>query len=370
MVTAIPVAVTGAAWHTALGDDLEDVWQALLEGRSGLRTVPFPGRLRNMLAAPATDVSRPPEARLIEMAAATLSRALEAAGRTPSDPGVQLVIATSLGAYLDDATSRASLSAWGDAVAATVGAVTKPIVISTACSSGADAIMVATELVRSGASGCCVAGGVDVLTPSKRLAHTALGTMSPTRLRPFDIRHDGTLLGEGSAFLVIEPITSNRQAVAKLLGAASANDATGMAGADVTGLSAAYALKRSFLDAGLAPSEVGLVNAHGSGTLMNDTTECQAFNRVFTASDRPIVFATKPNFGHTLGATGAIEAIAVIMALRTGTVPPIGGLEQPIPELMLRMPVGARIDSDARVGVSLTLGFGGFDTSLVFGTAS
>jgi 3-oxoacyl-[acyl-carrier-protein] synthase II len=358
------------AWVTALGDDLDLVWRELLEGRSGLRPVAFVGRLRNTMAAPAMSQDIPPHARLVAMAVQSVRRALAAAGREADDPGIQLVLATSLGAYLDDAASRQSLSAWAREVAAELGAVAPPIVVSTACSSGSDAIMVGLELVRSGTARCCVCGGADVLAPSKRLAHTALGTMSPTMLRAFDVRHDGTLLGEGAAFLVVEPASAARPPLAIVRGAASANDATGMAGADMTGLSAAYAVQRSLADAGLMPSDVGIVNAHGSGTLMNDTTECHAFARAFTGGSRPIVFATKGNFGHTLGATGAIEAIATVLALRNGRVPPIVDLEQPLPDFPLPLAAGESIACNARVGLSLTLGFGGFDTSLVFEAAS
>jgi 3-oxoacyl-[acyl-carrier-protein] synthase II len=113
-------------------------------------------------------------------------------------------------------------------------------------------------------------------------------------------------------------------------------------------------------------SAIGLINAHGSGTVMNDTTESNAFTALFSGSSNPLIFATKGNFGHTLGATGAIEAIALILALREGRVPPIYGLEQPLPEFALPLAISQPISCTARAGLSLTLGFGGFDTSLIF----
>ena len=163
------VAVTGMAWSTALGDDLEQVWQALLQGKSGLRAVPFVGRLRNSLAAPATDVNRVPRERLAELGCASIKSAWLPPAAIRRDPEVQLVLATSLGAYLDDASSRVSLSRWARDLAEELGAVAPPIVVSTACSSGSDAIMVGAELVRSGAKRCCVSGGVDVLTSGSGL---------------------------------------------------------------------------------------------------------------------------------------------------------------------------------------------------------
>jgi len=358
------------AWLTALGDGLEPVWQALLDGKTGMRPVAFSGRLRNTLAAPAIDQEIPPSERLVKMACATIRKALASANREPDDPEVRFILSTSLGAYLDDEASRTPLSGWATDVMRELGATTAPVVISTACSSGSDAILAGAELIRSGIAKCCVCGGADVLTPNKRLAHSALGTMSPTHLRAFDIRHDGTLLGEGAGFIVIEPEAQGQHCHAILSGAGSANDASGMTVADITGLSAGYAIQRSLADANLPLSAVGLINAHGSGTVMNDTTESNAFTALFTGSSRPLVFATKGNFGHTLGATGAIEAITLILAMRDGRVPPIHGLEQPLPDVSLPLAISQPVSCAARAALSLTLGFGGFDTSLVFEAVS
>jgi 3-oxoacyl-[acyl-carrier-protein] synthase II len=364
------IAVTGMAWQTALGDDLESVWQALLDGKSGMRPVAYTGRLRNMLAAPATDAEIPPSEWLVKMTCETIRKALASAHREPSDPEVRIVLSTSLGAYLDDEGSRAPLSGWAANVVRELGATAPPIVISTACSSGADAILMGAELIRSGEATCCVCGGADVLTPNKRLAHSALGTMSATHLRAFDVRHDGTLLGEGAGFIVLEPERQGQPRHAILSGAGSSNDATGMTVADITGLSARYAMQRSLADAGLPLSAIGLINAHGSGTVMNDTTECNAFTSLFSGPARPLVFATKGNFGHTLGATGAIEAIALILAMRESRVPPIYELEQPLADFFLPLATSQPVSCTSRAALSLTLGFGGFDTSLVFEAVS
>jgi 3-oxoacyl-[acyl-carrier-protein] synthase II len=358
------------AWLTALGDDLDSVWQALLMGKTGLRPVPYAGRLRNLLAGPAMDQEIAPSERLLKIACSTIRKALASAHREPGDPEVRFVLGTSLGAYLDEEASRAPLSRWARDVAHELGMAAPPIVVSTACSTGADVILVGAELIRSGAAKCCVCGGADVLTPNKRLAHSTLGTMSPTHLRAFDARHDGTLLGEGAGFVVLEAEAQIQNCYAMLSGTGSANDASGMTVADITGLSAGYAMRRSLADADLPLSSIGLVNAHGSGTVMNDTTECNALNALFAGPDRPLVFATKGNFGHTLGATGTIEAIALILALREGRVPPIHGLEQPLPEFNLPLAISQPVSCTPRAGLSLTLGFGGFDTSLVFEAAS
>ena len=368
MSTISNIAVTGIAWTTPLGDSLTSVWGRLLAGETAMRPVPHRGRLRNDLAAavPSPDAELPPAERLVKMASRTAARALAAAAQDPSDPGIRFVMGTSLAAYLDDGPSRTSLGAWATAAAREVGSARPPIVVSTACSAGSDAILVGAELIRSGAARCCVCGGADVLTWSKRLAHSTLGTLSPTRLRAFDVRHDGTLLGEGAAFIVLEASPTAREPIVFLRGTGSANDAAGMTAADASGLGARYALERSLADAQLEAADIGLISAHGSGTLMNDTTERIAFRDVFGDHGRPIVFATKGNFGHSLGATGAMEAITVILALGSRQVPPIVELEQPDPEFPLPLAKGNATACDAHVGLSLTLGFGGFDTSLVF----
>jgi 3-oxoacyl-[acyl-carrier-protein] synthase II len=196
--------------------------------------------------------------------------------------------------------------------------------------------------------------------------------MSPTQLRAFDARHDGTLIGEGAGFIVLEAEPRpSAPALAKLRGAGAANDAAGMTIPDPEGRGARFAVERSLTDAGLSTGDVDLVNAHGSGTPLNDATEALALRDLFVlngaaSGTRPIVFGTKGNFGHSLGATGAIEAIALILAMRSGKVPPVALLEEPDPAFVLPLPRGGPTVAATRIGLSLTLGFGGFDTSLVF----
>ncbi|MGZ3459240.1 MAG: beta-ketoacyl synthase N-terminal-like domain-containing protein, partial [Archangium sp.] len=204
--------MTGAAWSTALGNGLGEVWRRLLAGEHGFVEIPTPHRVRNGLAAVVRPFEDKPALRLRQLAVETLGRALSEAGLAAGGAGTRLVLGTSLGAYLDDANEReAPLHAWADEVARAVGSSAPPISLSTACSSGADAILVGAELIRAGLAEVCVCGGVDILTQSKRLAHSALSTMSPTRLRAFDQGHDGMLLGEGAGFLVLESLEHARE---------------------------------------------------------------------------------------------------------------------------------------------------------------
>ena len=365
MVTP-PVLVTGLGWTTALGNDLQTVWSDLLAGKTGLAEIPCEFELRNYLAGAVEEFPQhiSEEQRLRLMAVTTIRRAIENAELLPTDPRLQLVLGTSFGANLEREVG--SLHRWAEEVADELGCVNPPILVSTACSSGSDAIQIGAELIRSNSDYVCVCGGVDILTTSKRLAHSALGTMSPTFLRAFDQRHDGTLLGEGAAFLVLQSEKSANSAHAMLRGVGAANDAASMTSPDLSAKGARLAIERSLTDAGIQSSEVGLINAHGSGTQINDAIERDALNALFPHDDGPTVFATKGAFGHSLGATGAIEAVALIQALKEKRVPPIYGLDYPDEDFLFALPVGRELPTNARIGLSLTLGFGGFDTSLVF----
>jgi 3-oxoacyl-[acyl-carrier-protein] synthase II len=363
------VAVTGMAWTTALGAGLDEVWARLLDGATGLSEMESSFELRNRLAAQVPDppAEWSPTRRQVALTAATLRRAVAHAG-APAD--ALPVIGTSYGPHLDEPGD--DLRRWAAEATAAAGLTRPPLSVTSACSSGSDAIAVAARLIREGAAEVCVCGGVDVLTPAKRLAHTALGTMSPTLLRSFDRRHNGTLLGEGAGFCVLERLDrakSRGAAVhAVMRGSGSSNDAATMTSPDLSGDGVLLAVRRALSDAGATADDVAVVNAHGSATPVNDHVETVVLSRMFTGR-RPIAFATKGAFGHTLGATGALEAIAVILALREGKVPPVYGLSEPAEDFPLPLPVGAPSEIGEGLGISVTLAFGGFNTCLVFGRA-
>ncbi|KWF73741.1 beta-ACP synthase [Burkholderia multivorans] len=362
------IVVTGMAWYTALGNTLQGVWARLLNGETGISAVPSPYSLKNNSAAVIKLESRGDARDTLDHL--TRHVLAEAANHARLDfprhaPRTMLIIGTSFGARLDDARSAAEpLDRWVNDIAEEFGLT--PVVLSTACSSGSDALLLGSRLIQAGIADRCICGGADVLGESKRLAHTGLGTMSSTALRSFDHRHDGTLLGEGVGLLVLERRGTHSVApLAVLRGTGSSNDAAGLTAPDKEGNGIRLAIDRSLDDAGLARKDIGIINAHASGTFTNDRIESTAYTSMFGAS-RPMVFATKGALGHTLGATGALEAIALILALNHKVVPPIHGLETPIPGFELPLPVGEPAPIDARYGISLTIGFGGFNTSLVF----
>jgi 3-oxoacyl-[acyl-carrier-protein] synthase II len=361
--------VTGMAWSTALGSGLDQVWQALLAGASGVTTVPSDHPLRNDRAAVVADLPMglDPVARQYALGARTLRAAVADAGLDITDPRLRLVVGTSYGSHLD--VPPDGLDRWGEVLATTLGMARRPLMVSTACSAGSDAILAGAALIAEGEEEVCVVGGVDVLTPAKRLGHSALGTMSPTALRAFDESHDGTVLGEGAAFLVLERARSAEARRARvrgrLSGTGSANDATGPTAPDPSGGTVLHAVSAALAAAGRGTGEVGVLNAHGSGTPVNDEAESRGFARTFPNEAAPVVFATKGAFGHTLGATGALEAVTVLLALRDKQVPPVHGLSTVMPGFPLPLPTGAApLPFTGDVGLSVTLGFGGFTTCL------
>lgn len=359
------VLITGMAWSTALGSDLDGVWQALLSGATGMTPVPSAHPLRNDLAAvlPDLPMDLDPVRRQVETGARPLRAAVADAGLDLTDPRLRLVAGTSYGSHLD--VPPDGLDVWADSLAEEVGLARRPLVVSTACSAGSDAVAVGAALIAEGEEEICVVGGVDVLTPAKRLGHSALGTMSPTALRAFDADHDGTILGEGAAFLVLEARARGTRLRGRLTGVGSANDATGPTAPDPSGGTVVRAVHAALAAAGRSAAEVGVLNAHGSGTPVNDDVECRALSTLFPGAETPVVFATKGAFGHTLGATGALEAVAVLLALRDGRVPPVSGLRTVMPGFPLPLPSGgAPLPFTGDVGLSVTIGFGGFTTCL------
>ncbi|MEU0334494.1 beta-ketoacyl synthase N-terminal-like domain-containing protein [Streptomyces sp. NPDC006193] len=363
------MCITGTGWTTALGDGRDEVWQHLTSGRSGVRPLPGDGPLPAPAAALLTDggPTGPPSERQVRLALTTASAALRDAGCPAADAGT-LVLGSSLGPHLDDAAAMSphTLTA---AVAQRLG-VPRSVSVSTACSSGADAVLAGAALLARGEAERCLCGGIDLLTAGKLLGHQALGTLSASgAVRPFDTGRDGTVFGEGAGFLLLEtrPAAAARGArvLGELAGWGASNDGTGPTAPDDTGAGAVLAVRRALARAGAGPGDIAVINAHGTGTRANDAAEAACYGAVFGGAPDAVVFATKPALGHTLGATGALEAIALLLALRHGTVPPVLHTGAVMPELTLPLATGRPRKITGSLGLSLTLGFGGFNTCLV-----
>jgi 3-oxoacyl-[acyl-carrier-protein] synthase II len=247
-------------------------------------------------------------------------------------------------------------------------------VTAAACASGAVAIGVAVNLLRSGACDIVVAGGVEAaISPLIVTGFAQMGALSRRRddpaaaSRPFDADRDGFVIGEGSGVLVLE-----RDQDAKARGAhvhafvsgfGSSADAHHMTAPDPEGASVTAALNAALADAGVLPDEVDHVNAHGTSTPLNDVIEAHVVRKVL--GDQPIVTSNKGVLGHTLGAAGAIEAALTALAVDRGTVPPTANLERPDPQIDLDVVTGVPRRATVDVAVSNSFGFGGQNAVLV-----
>jgi 3-oxoacyl-[acyl-carrier-protein] synthase II len=265
------------------------------------------------------------------------------------------------------------VNAPGDAVARWFGVSGPVSTVSSACSSGALALGAALDAVRSGEVEVAVAGGSDSLCQLTYAGFNALRSVDEGPCRPFRAGREGMSFGEGSAVLVLEPLervlARGAEPLAEFSGAGSACDAHHMTAPDPSGAGAAAAMEAALKDAGLPATEIGFVNAHGTGTPLNDAAEWRALQRVFgeRAGELPLT-ATKALLGHLLGSSGAIEAVATVLCLRHAELHPVpSGAEGVDPEL----PVSLVLDRPlplpgVRAAVSTSLAFGGSNAALVF----
>ncbi len=276
-------------------------------------------------------------------------------------------------ARLRDLASQ-QVNAPGDAVARWLGATGPVRTVSSACSSGALALGAALDAVRSGEVDVALAGGSDSLCQLTYAGFNALRSVDEGACRPFRPGREGMSFGEGAAVLVLEPLervlARGGEPLAVLAGAGSACDAHHMTAPDPSGTGAAAAIEAALLDAGMPASEIGFVNAHGTGTPLNDVAEWRALQRVFGARAGEIpLAATKALLGHLLGSSGAIEAVATVLCLRHREVHPVPAAEGTAvdPEAPVALVVDRPLPlPGVRAAVSTSLAFGGANAALVF----
>ncbi len=247
------------------------------------------------------------------------------------------------------------------------GAVTT---ISNACASGANAIGHAFELLRSGGAERVLTGGYDALCHLTFAGFDSLQALSAAPCRPFDAQRDGLSLGEGAAVLALETLecAENRGAeiLAEIIGYGAATDTHHLTQPHPEGNAALAAMNAACALAGLTPSQIDYVNAHGTATPQNDATEAAAINRWAGAdADKICVSSTKAGIGHLLGAAGAVEAVVCLMALREQFLPPEIAIQQVDPAVrfqIVRQPTERAIET----ALSNSFGFGGANASLIF----
>jgi len=263
-------------------------------------------------------------------------------------------------------------------VAIATGACGPNMAVASACSTGTGAIGEAWETIRRGDAEAIIAGGTDnPLLPVLLAGFHALRALAndpehPERAnKPFDARRDGFVVGQGAAALVLESLEHAQRRCAEiraeLVGYATSNDAYDMVASLESGRGSAVAMTRAMRKAGIEPSEVGYINAHGTGTPLNDRAETAAIKAAFGDHARKLaVSSTKSMHGHLMGGAGALEAIASIQAIRTGIIPPTLNYEVPDPECDLDYVPNVARRADVRVALSNSVGLGGHNACVIF----
>ncbi len=404
------MVVTGVGAVTPIGTGADGLFAGLRAGRSAVRTVTRfdPTPFRSRVAAELPDF-RPQDFleakrakrydRYSQLAVTAARLALEHAGldlAREDRERVGAMMGSALGgvAYAEAQAGvylatglRAvdpmlALSVYGGAascnMAIELGVQGPNATNAMSCASGTIAVGDAFFAVRDGRADVMLAGGAEApLAPLCFGAFAVIRAMScrnddpGTASRPFDADRDGFVMGEGAAVLVLEErgraLARGGRILAEVLGAASTNDAFHMTAPRPDGSQAARCLRLALADAGVAPHEVEYVNAHGSSTPLNDSTESLAFRQVFGGHAAALaVSGTKGYYGHPLGASGAIEAAITVLALERGWLPPTLNLFQPGEGCDLGYLTGGGAARRAEVALSNSFGFGGINAAVVF----
>lgn len=244
-------------------------------------------------------------------------------------------------------------------------------VISSACSSGTDVVSLAAMMVDKNEYDCIGVIGADCLDAGKLLQHFSLGTQSDNRAMPFDINRDGTSFGEGGGFMIVANSKGikrlNLEPSAQILGFGMSCDAMYITAPDETGNIPALAIKRALISSKCNPKDIGYINAHASGTKINDQVETIALRKAFgDAIEETAISGTKGAIGHLLGSTGLVELIISSWAISKSTAPGTVGLINKDKDL--NIPVikqGETKSISGKLAISTTFGFGGVNSAVV-----
>ena len=247
--------------------------------------------------------------------------------------------------------------------------------VCTACAAGTHAIANAARLIAGGRCDVVLAGGTEAaFTPTAVAGFTNMTAISSSGIsRPFDAERDGFMMGEGAGMLVLEDWETAQERgatiLAEILGGASTADAHHITAPSPGGVGAISCMQLALEEAGLTADQIGHVNAHGTSTPLNDMAEAAAMTQVF-GDGNTLITSTKGITGHTLGAAGAIEAVAVVLAMQKALIPPTAGYATPDPDMAaINLVTGAPVSWEPAPAMSNSFGFGGHNGSLVIGPA-
>ncbi len=381
------VAVTGLGAVTCCGVGIDALWEGLIHPVEGVAG----GPVRDFEAE---KWFGPKEVRQLDKFAqfsvAAADMAFQDAGDIGVDPDKAGVIfatgvggfetlAEQVGVYNDKGARRVSprlvpmmmANAGAAGISMRLGWRGPCEVIVTACAAGTHAIAAAARLVASGRCDVAIGGGSEAgMHPVSIAAFANMTALSTSgHSRPFDARRDGFVMTEGAAALVLEDwdraVARGARIYAEIAGSASTSDAHHITAPAPDGAGAVACMELALVDAGIAASDVGHINAHGTSTPLNDLAESRAINKVF-GEPGPLVTSTKGVTGHGLAAAGAIEAVASILTIDRATIPPTAGYAEADPEITMQVVHGEAISWTPSAVLSNSFGFGGHNGCLVF----
>ncbi|MEV4493401.1 beta-ketoacyl-ACP synthase II [Micromonospora coxensis] len=400
------VVVTGLGATTPLGGDVASTWDAMLAGRSGVGplTQEWAAQLPVQIAAqlavdPAEVLERVKLRRLDRSEAIALIAAHQAwADAGLADSGLDPErLAVSVGSGIGGATTLLAQddileksgprrvsphtvpmlmpngpAAW---VGLELGAKAGVHSVASACATGAEAIALGLDIIRAGRADVVVAGGTEaVIHPLPIAGFASMRAMStrndePERAsRPWDKGRDGFVLGEGAGIVVLEradhAAARGARVYARLAGAGITSDAYDMVQPHAEGEGAIRAIRKAIADADVAKMDIMHVNAHATSTPVGDMLEIGALHQAL--GDHPVLAATKSMTGHLLGAAGALESIATILAIRDGVVPPTINLDDPDDGLTMDVAAHEARHMEIPAALNNAFGFGGHNVALVF----
>ncbi|BCJ60947.1 beta-ketoacyl-ACP synthase II [Micromonospora endophytica] len=400
------VVVTGLGATTPLGGDVASTWDALLSGRSGVSalTQEWAGQLPVRIAAqlavdPAAVLDRVKLRRLDRSEAIALIAAHQAwadaglvdSGLDPERLGVS--IGSGIGGAVTLLAQDDILEASGPRrvsphtvpmlmpngpaawVGLELGAQAGVHSVASACATGAEAIALGLDMIRAGRADVVVAGGTEaVIHPLPIAGFASMRAMStrndePERAsRPWDKGRDGFVLGEGAGIVVLEraehAAARGARVYARLAGSGITSDGFDIVQPHPEGAGAVRAIAKAIADADVAKSDIVHVNAHATSTPVGDLAEIKALHHAL--GDHPVLTATKSMSGHLLGAAGALESIATILAIRDSVVPPTINLDDPDDDLDLDVAANKARHLDIPAALNNSFGFGGHNVALVF----
>ena len=396
------VAITGLGAICALGHTVPDTWAAMLAGRSGIgpiTSIPT-DRLTARIAAEITgfDPAKHFEPRRLllldrgaQLAVVAAREAMAQAGLQP-DPAQAHRRSAIVAAVIGQTSLDAAYLAFYGQGATRVHPLTVPRImtngpashltmefglhgpsyaVASACASANHAIAAAADAIRLGRADVVLTGGADAsVVPGVFKCWEALRVLSADTCRPFSRDRTGLVLGEGAGILVLEGWDHATQRgatiLAELAGSGMTADGADLTAPDAAG--AAAAMRGALDDAGLDPEEIGWINAHGTGTRLNDKTESAALHRVFKRP--PPASSNKSMMGHCLSAGGALEAVATVMALRGGMAPPTANHREADPECDLDVIPNTARALPMQAALSNSFAFGGLNAVLAFRAAA